>query len=81
MDIKLGGRTYEVTKIMAQQEVTWERVAHIPDEYILDEIAIQLGRLLIKEKLVEVERLDGYDAVRYSARGYVLKGKADIDNL
>lgn len=77
MKIKFDGKTYEVTRIAGQQEVTWEQVAHIPEEYILDEMAIQLGRMLIKEKLVVVERLDGYDAVRYSARGFVFKKISD----
>ncbi len=77
MKIKFDGKTYEVMRIAGQQEMTWERFNHVPEEYVLDEIAIELGRLLIKEKLVEVEHLDGYDAVRYIARGLVLKKVSD----
>ncbi len=81
MKIKFGGKTYEVTRIAGQQEVTWERFVHVPKEYILDEIAIELGRMLIKEKLVEVEHLDGHDAVRYIARGLVLKEVNDDSTI
>ena len=81
MDIKLGGRTYEVTKIMGQQAVTREQAQYIPKERILDEIAVMLGRTLIKEGLVKVEEIRMVGMVTYSARGYVLKETFDVDNL